>query len=136
MQKALVDTNVLIRLLIRDDDLKRKSCEKLLQRAKRKEIALYLIPVTILEIVWVLEKYYKLDRKTVRELVEAVLNTPELKCEMEEIFRNALRSYEEKKIKFADAVISYWALEKGFSAIYTYDEKDFKKIEGIEIKIP
>ena len=34
--------------------------------------------MTILEIVWVTEKVYRLNRKTIRELVEAILNTPEL----------------------------------------------------------
>ncbi|MBI5749357.1 MAG: PIN domain-containing protein [Nitrospinae bacterium] len=136
MYKAFIDTNILIRILVKDDDIKRKSCEKLLEKAKRKEVILYILPVAIIEIVWVLEKYYKLDKKVIRELVEAILNTPELKCEMEDVFKKAIKSYEEKNIKFADAVMGYWGLERGFSTVYTYDEKDFKRIEGLEVKKP
>jgi len=29
--------------------------------------------------------------------------------------------------------MGYWGLEKGFSTVYTYDEKDFKRIEGLEV---
>ena len=136
MFKAFVDTNVLIRLIVKDDDLKRKACEKLLEKAKHKEVNLYILPVAVLEIVWVLEKYYKLDRKTIREFMEAVLNTPELKCEMENTFRNALMLYEEKNVKFADAVMGYWGLDKEISIVYTYDEKDFKRIDGLEVRKP
>ena len=136
MYKAFIDTNILIRLIVKDDDIKRKACEKLLEKAKRKEVILYILPVAIIEIVWVLEKYYKLDKKVIRELVEAILNTPELKCEMEDVFKKAIKSYEEKNIKFADAVMGYWGLERGFSTVYTYDEKDFKRIEGLEVKKP
>lgn len=136
MYKAFVDTNVLIRLIVKDDDIKRRACEKLLEKAKQKEIILYILPVAVLEIVWVLEKYYKLNKKTIRELVEAILNTPELKCEIEDIFKSALKIYEEKNIKFADAVMGYWGLDKGISVIYTYDEKDFKRIEGLEVRRP
>lgn len=136
MYRAFVDTNVLIRLLVKDDDIKRKSCEKLLKKAKRKEIILYILPVALLEIVWILEKYYKLNKITVREHVEAILNTTELNCEMEEVFRKAVAVYEEKNIKFADAVMGFWGLERGFSAVYTYDEKDFKKIEGLDVSKP
>ena len=68
MHRASVDTNILLRLLIKDDDIKKKACERLLEKAKRKEIHLYILPIVIMEIVWVLEKYYKLDRKTTREL--------------------------------------------------------------------
>lgn len=136
MFKAFVDTNVLIRLIVKDDDLKRKACERLLEKAKHKEVLLYVLSVAVLEIVWVLEKYYKLDRKTIREFMEAVLNTPELKCEMENTFRNALRLYEEKNIKFADAVMGWWGLEREIVTVYTYDEKDFKRIEGLEVRKP
>lgn len=136
MYKAFIDTNILIRILVKDDDIKRKACEKLLEKAKRKEVILYILPVAIIEIVWVLEKYYKLDKNVIRELVEAILNTPELKCEMEGVFKKAIKSYEEKNIKFADAVMGYWGIERGFSIVYTYDEKDFKRIEGLEVKRP
>lgn len=136
MHRAIVDTNVLLRLLIKDDDIKRKACERLLEKAKRKEIYLYILPIVVMEIVWVLEKYYKLDRKTTRELTEAVMNTPELHIEMEDVFRKALRLYEEKNVKFADAVIGYWGLEKDFSIVYTYDERDFKHIKDIEVRKP
>lgn len=136
VNRASVDTNILLRLLIKDDDIKKRACERLLEKAKRKEIHLYILPIVIMEIVWVLEKYYKLDRKTIRELTEAVMNTPELHIEMEDVFRKALRLYEEKNVKLADAVIGYWGLEKGISTVYTYDERDFRNIKDIEVRKP
>jgi predicted nucleic acid-binding protein len=32
--------------------------------------------------------------------------------------------------------MGHWGLDKGISVIYTYDEKDFKKIEGLEVRRP
>jgi predicted nucleic-acid-binding protein len=134
--KAFIDTNVLVRLIVKDDNIRKKACENLLEKAKQKEVVIYILPVALLELVWVLEKYYRLDKKTISEFIEAVLNTPEFNCEMEEVFRNAIKYYAEKNIKFADAVMGFWGLEKGFSTVYTYDEKDFKKIEGLEVRKP
>ena len=136
MFKAFVDTSVILRILVKDDDVKRKASEKLLKEAKQKGIILFMPPVAILETVWVLEKVYKYKRKAVRELVEAILNTPELKIEMEDVFKKALEVYEGKNIKFADAVMGFWGIEKGITAAYTYDEKDFKRIEGLEVRKP
>ncbi len=136
MYKAFIDTNILIRLIIKDDDVKRKAIEKLFDRAKQKKLILHILPIAILEIVWVLEKFYKLNKKIIREFIEAVLNTPELKCEMENILRSAIKFYEEKNIKFADAVMGCWGLDKGLSTVYTYDEKDFKRIQGLIVKKP
>jgi predicted nucleic-acid-binding protein len=127
---------VILRFLVKDDSDKAGAVEKLLRESKDKGLTLYLLPVTILEIVWVTEKVYGLSRKTIRELVEAILNTPNLKCPLEHVFRQALLAYEAKKIKFADAVMAYWGLEEGISTVYTYDEDDFKKISGLQIRKP
>ncbi len=136
MTKAFIDTSVILRLLIKDDRAKARSSEKLLKEAEKRGLILYLLPVAIMETVWVLEKIYKFERKTIREIIEAILNTPQLKIEMETVFRKAIRNYEEKNIKFADAMMGYWGLEKDLSVMFTYDEKDYKRIEGLEVRRP
>jgi len=134
--KAFIDTSAILRLLTKDDEGKSKAVEKLIKESGNKRITLYLLPVTVLEIVWVLEKVYKFDRKTIREIVEATLNTPQLKCYLENVFRKSLLAYETQNIKFADAVMGYWGIEEGLSTVYTYDEKDFRKIEGLNVLRP
>jgi predicted nucleic-acid-binding protein len=134
--KAFIDTSALLRFLVKDDPAKAKAVERLLKESKDKGITLYVLPVTILEIVWVTEKVYRLSRKSIKELVEAILNTPELKCPLEHVFRQALITYEAQRIKFADAVMAHWGLEEGLSTVYTYDDKDFKKISGLQVRKP
>lgn len=136
MNRAFVDTSVLLRFLVKDDDLKARAVEKLLLTASGKGTVLHILPVTMLEIVWVLEKAYKFGKKEVRGLAEAIINTPQLKVEMGDVFLKALKAYEEKNVKFADAVMAYWGLEKKISIAYTYDEKDFRRIEGLTVKRP
>lgn len=136
MLKAVVDTNIIIRLAVNDDIKQRDACLRLLEKAKRKEVVLYLLPVAVIETVWILEKYYKLPKKNVRDFVEALLNTPELTCEMANVFKHAIVAYEEKNIKFADAVMGFWGLEKGITDVFTYDEKDFRRIEGLKVHKP
>ena len=136
MHKAFVDTNIFLRLLVKDDETKAKACVNLIKDSKQNDFTLYVLPVTLLEIVWVLEKVYKYEKKAVRELTEAILNTPELKCEMEDVFRQALETYETRNVKFADAVMGYWGLERGVSTVFTYDENDFKRIKGLEVLKP
>lgn len=134
--KAFIDTSAILKLLVKDDPVKARAVEQLIKGAKDKKLNLYLLPVTILEIVWVTEKVYRLSRRNIRELVEAIMNTPELKCPLDHIFRQALVSYETHNIKFADAVMSYWGLDEGISTVYTYDVKDFKKISGLQVRTP
>ena len=134
--KAFIDTSAILRLLVKDDGEKGKAVERLIRTSKQRGITLHVPPIVIMEIVWVLEKVYKYRRSATRELVDAILNTPELKCEMDGVFRKALLTYESKNIKFADAVIGHWGLNAGLETVYTYDEKDFKRIEGLTVRRP
>ena len=60
--KALIDTSAILRLLINDDKGKSKAVEKLIRESKSNGITLCIMPIVILEIVWVLEKVYKYKR--------------------------------------------------------------------------
>lgn len=136
MNKAFIDTSAILRMLVQDDELKAKAVENLIRSASEKGLTLHVIPITILEIVWVLEKVYKYPKIAVRELAEAIINTPQLKVELAGVFLNALKVYEEKNVKFADAVMAYWGIDRGITTTYTYDEKDFKRIAGLSVLKP
>lgn len=136
MDKAFVDTSVILRILVKEDQGKVAAVERLLLSARRSGKRLHVLPVAILEVVWVLEKVYKLDRRSIRELADAILNTGELIVENGEVFRKALAVYEEKNVKFADAVMGAWGIARGLKTVYTYDEKDFRRIGEFEVVKP
>ena len=136
MTKALVDTNVILRFILRDDERKFAACEKLFLAAKKKEITLILPPIVVFELVWILEKTYKYPKSSIREIMEIIVGAPELQCEMKSALRWALEIYETKNIKFADAVIAAWGRDREIGVIYTYDEKDFKRVEWLEVRKP
>jgi len=136
LQKAFVDTSIIIRLLVKDSEQKYKDVVKLLSGARGQGIALYLLPVAILETVIVLEKVYKLNKNSVAERIAALMNTPDIIIELESVFLKAIKSYVESNVKFADAVMGYWGLDKGIADVFTYDEKDFLRIEGLKVHKP
>jgi len=136
LQKAFVDTSIIIRLLVKDSEQKYKDVVKLLSGARGQGIALYLLPVAILETVIVLEKVYKLNKNSVAERIAALMNTPDIIIELESVFLKAIKSYVESNVKFADAVMGYWGLDKGIADVFTYDEKDFLRNEGLKVHKP
>jgi predicted nucleic-acid-binding protein len=136
VRKAFVDTNVLLRLLVGDDAAQHRASVALLQRARREGFAFRVLPVALLEVVWVLERIYRYPRSDIREIVEAILNTPEFEVESESAFRKALPAYESTGIKFADALMAHWGIELGLTTAYTFDEKDFRRIPGLDVRKP
>lgn len=134
--EAFIDTSVILRILTKDDEAKMGDVVRLIKDSGKNGIYLHVLPIALIETVFVLEKIYKLRKAEIKELIDGILNTPELHCELENIFRKAVSLYAEKNIKFGNALMSSWALQKGVSVVYTYDNKDFKRVSGIEVRNP
>jgi predicted nucleic-acid-binding protein len=117
-----VDTNIFLRYLINDDPQKTDACESLFKKAIAGEETLFTTDMVIAEIIWVLESYYELNKKGVRERVEKILNTENLICPGKEIIINALAAYDEKNIDFIDAYNAFIIKINGINELYSYDK--------------
>jgi len=135
-KKICVDTNILLRVLVKDDTGQMEKALSVLKNARRLGYELHVLPVALLEVVWVLEKVYRLPRSRIREVVEGIIFTPDLKVEKAQVFLEALQDYEEKNVKFADALMARWALSEGLSGIVTFDRKHFQRIKNLEVIDP
>src|SRR5690554_6044084 len=125
MNKFLVDTNVLIRLLIKDDSVKYKTIVKLVEKVENNELILIIPTVTLAECCWVLTSYYKLEKRLISEYLIEILLTDNVEPE-EDVVIEALKWYSEKNVDFADALICCKANNN--VSVITWDKKDFKKI--------
>jgi len=127
--RAVIDTNLLIRFLTEDDPEKAKAVETLLGKAGKGEIRILIPSVVIAELVWVLKSFYDMQTGEISELVGAVLNTPGLDTQDKSILREALKTFERKGIDFVDAWILEFARDRNIKTVYTFDRKHFKDID-------
>jgi predicted nucleic-acid-binding protein len=135
-KRVVIDTNLLVRFLTEDDLAKAKAVDGLLARAGKGEIKILIPSIVIAELVWVLESFYKMEITGIAELVEAVLNTPGVEVTDKSIINSALKMYKTRKIDMIDAWIIEFAKNAGAGAIYTFDKRHFKDVEGIETRTP
>ncbi|MBI5678173.1 MAG: type II toxin-antitoxin system VapC family toxin [Planctomycetes bacterium] len=134
-KKVVIDTNLLVRYLINDDQKKAEAVDNLLDRAAKGEVRIIVPSVVIAELVWVLESFYQLKADAILELAEAIINTSGLDVTDKSTIISALRVYKSKNIDFIDAWIIEFAKERGVKTIYTFDKRHFRDIEGIEVFI-
>ena len=118
-----VDTNIFLRFLINDDPQKSNACEALFEKAVNGEEVLFTTDMVIAEIIWVLESYYEVDKKSVCEMVEKILNTDNLVCSGKEIIISALTTYREKNIDYIDAYNAFTIKINGIHELYSYDKQ-------------
>lgn len=116
-----IDTNVLVRYVVRDDAAQTALADDLIDGFTTDEPGLVPL-VVVVECWWVLGRAYDVPVDRRREFVEALLAAQELRVERSDTVRAAIRRTVEGA-DFTDALIARAAAEAGCSAVMTFDRK-------------
>ena len=118
-----VDTNVLIRWLVGDDDAQTARVEVLFETAQA-EGSVFLVPCTVaLEVEWVLRSRYRFAKPAVLQAFNALLETRELDFQHEDALERALHRYCEGSADFADCLHAGLCSTAGEAPLLTFDER-------------
>jgi predicted nucleic acid-binding protein len=133
--RRFLDTNIFLRYLTKDDEKKAYDVLELLKRVERGEEKAVTSPLVIFEVIFTLQKYYRISREETKELLIPLINLRGLKLLHKSVFEKALEMYPQVDISFAGLFNYCFMLEEGITEIYSYDE-DFDKLEGVQKLIP
>ncbi|WP_077214904.1 PIN domain-containing protein [Bacillus dakarensis] len=125
MNKFLVDTNVLVRLIAKDDKKKFQSVLQLVERVDKGEMTLIIPTITIAECCWLFESFYKLDKSIIAKYLIDILESENVEAEDKDSVE-ILKIYGEKNVDFADSLLSVKSSNR--IPVLTWDKKDFKKL--------
>lgn len=128
--KAL-DTNVLVRFLVRDDPQQSARAKAFVERAIAAGEPLFLPDVVLAETVWVLESAYGFGRPDVVATLRQLLRSRDLRFSDADGVSRAIEAFERGRGGFADYLIREEALAPGCSALVTFDKK-LQKEPGFE----
>lgn len=131
MSRIILDTNVIIRLLTADDEVKQKKSARLFEKIKERKLIAFIHDVIFAEIVFVLvsKKLYNLPKHTIQSLLLPIVNLTNIKFNNKKKAKRALELFVKYDIDFEDAFIAADA-ENEKTEIVSFD-KDFKKIPSI-----
>ena len=135
MNKAYIDSNVILRYLTQDPPKMAQKALKIFTEAKKGRLTLLITPLTVAEVVWVLESYYGHPKKDIADTLTQFLLCDGLEIESLELMIGSLNLYQERNIDFADAVLASQALRKGPSSIYSFDHH-LNRVPGITVLEP
>ncbi len=120
--KAL-DTNVLVRFLVQDDELQASKVDQLFASAEQSKETLFVPLLVVLELIWVLQSAYGVDRKDVILAISALLQMPVLEFEKQSAVREFIGSSEGFRGDLADLLIAHSALVSNCERVLTFDKK-------------
>lgn len=108
-----LDTNVLVRFLVRDDEPQFVRARRLIQQGAARGESVLISLLVLLETEWVLRSRYALAKSEIAGALSALLETSELLFEDEASVEQALYLWKESSAQFAACLIGarHWALE-------------------------
>lgn len=121
----IIDTNYAIRYLVQDD------YDKALEAKSIIDEGAYILPESIVELVYVLQKGYEASRKEIYFAIIDLLQDVEMIDKP--LYENAARIYGSTKLDFVDCilVVRHKSLN---DKIYTFDKKLEKELKSIELE--
>ena len=123
--KAL-DTNVLVRFLVRDDKKQAEIVYRLFKRAESRNDPFFVPLLVVLETIWVLESVYEISREEIRGSLQKLLLMPILIFEAQSALQRTLASAQTNKIDLADLLIAHSAKFSNCDGVLTFDKKASK----------
>jgi predicted nucleic-acid-binding protein len=116
-----LDTNVLVRFLVEDDAAQLAKVRRLLQKTVESNSFCYISDVVMCELVWVLERSYKVRRAEIGRGLGSLLRANSLTFSSSERLARALEAYVAGRGDFADYLIREHARASGCEAVATFD---------------
>ena len=117
-----LDTNLLLRVILRDDAAQTAEAEAFLLWAEATEEPLYIAPFSLLELVWILTKH-GFARADVVKVLEGLLTAQRMVVGHRASVTQALAWYRRGKADFADYLIHADGASVGASNVATFDAR-------------
>ncbi len=122
-----LDTNVLVRLLVKDDAAQTRKVVRLLERLAADGEQAWVSELVVCELVWVLRAAYGFDRETIVDVLARLLAARQLVFASPDRLLRALRAYATGGGDLADYLIREDARAAGCDAVVTFDRALLKE---------
>jgi predicted nucleic-acid-binding protein len=121
-----VDTNVLVRLIARDDAAQVRAAEGFVAKGA------WVSHLILAETIWVLDSVYELSRAAIARAIEMLLNHQELTLQDADVVGAALTQFQKHpKVEFSDCLALEIARKAGHIPLATFD-RGFAKLADVE----
>jgi predicted nucleic-acid-binding protein len=123
-----LDSNVLLRYLLRDDPAQAGRADREIEQGER-----FLIDgIVLCEVVWVLEVGYGFSRRDVLTALERILATAQFEIDTKDLVLAALDDFRESTADFSDCLIGRRNRAAGAEHTVTFD-RSLKGLPGFRL---
>jgi predicted nucleic-acid-binding protein len=121
-----IDTNVLVRFLMRDNEAQFEKARKLIKREVSAGRRVFVNQLVLMETEWVLRSRYAVTKQQIIEAISGLLDADDLQFEDEPTIEEALFLWRDSPADFADCLIGAKNRRLGCRATASFDLKAVK----------
>ena len=121
-----LDTNVLVRFLVRDDESQYERARRLIRREAQAGEPACISLIVLRETEWVLRSRYELSKVEILSAFSDLLSAADLSFEDEAAIEEALFVWQDSGAQFADCLIGARYRDLGCRATATFDQGALK----------
>jgi predicted nucleic-acid-binding protein len=123
--KAL-DTNVLVRFLVKDDEKQAQITYQVFTQAEYKQEVLFVSLLVVLETIWVLQSVYEISDQDIISAFSELMQMPVLKFESQQVMQDLVSTARTDSFDLSDLLIAHSAKNSGCRNVLTFDKKASK----------
>ena len=127
----ILDTNIFIRFLTADNQSLFEEAKEIFLKLEKQEIVGFLLESVFVEIVFVLEKFYKIERIQVNKYLSRILQLDSIRSDSKPILLKSLEIYANENFDIVDCLIYSYSLSNRFPVL-SFD----KDLERLKKKYP
>lgn len=116
-----LDTNVLVRFLVKDDVRQAKIAADAIKNTITSGGRCFINHIVLCELVWVLESAYEYPKKEIAATLEKILMTRQFEIESKDLLHHALKDYSSGRGDLADYLIGRINQAEGCGTTLTFD---------------
>lgn len=127
MTRLWLDTNVLVRFLVREPEDQARQAAQLMARAERGEIRLLLTRLVLAETFWVLRSFYEQEPQAIADVLTELIVAPGIEVDDISDTLKVLQFIGRKNVDVVDAFLAVDAINHD-ETVCTFDQTDFRKL--------
>lgn len=116
-----LDTNVLVRFLVEDDEAQSRRASRLIENARKRDETLFISDIVMCETVWVLSTSYRFSRSEMAGVLGDLLRGRGVVFSSSDSLARALQAYVAGKGDFANYLIREHGRNEGADTVATFD---------------
>lgn len=128
-----IDTNVLVRLIMRDDEAQYQKAHSFIAKMDQSYNKGFINLIVLSELSFLLLRTYKIPKEAFISILMTLCRKSFLLLEKESAVLKALETYKSVNADFHDVLISFVNQQENIDSTVTFDKKAATRVMGFEL---